>query len=309
LLSGTHESIAQRVNNVVQRLNQNNQELLNPSSETTKFEYRAKTMLSSSVNAFAVPAGGIVVFSQMVKELHGAIISNEVQESCIQFADGSHVKVDLRGVTLDDVLAALIGHEMTHAASRHSFVSICVGLIKSILLNIGRGLLIHQLQKLDQGYQHLKQKSPDQLSPSEQAELQSKQAFYNALEGIFAWVQEHFEFLEKLFQRRENEYEADVTGAYFTHQAQLNPLGAIYLREYLSKRDPFGFLHQHLEFLYTHPYGENRKRALFASIAEFAPQNLQGRLSQWHFADYAAYDPDSLTPAYRYCREIAARIG
>jgi hypothetical protein len=68
-------------------------------------------------------------------------------------------------------------------------------------------------------------------------------------------------------------------------------------------------LHQHLEFLYTHPYGENRKRALFASIAEFAPQNLQGRLSQWHFADYAAYDPDSLTPAYRYCREIAARIG
>ena len=305
LLSGTRESMAHRVASVLQRLSQSNEELLNPSTETTKFDYRVKTVSSSDINAFAVPAGGMVVFSQMVKELHGAVVSQEIKETCVEFADGSHVNVDLSSVTLDDVLAALMGHEMTHAASRHSIMSICVGLIHSLLLNVGRICLIHFLQSTDKNYQRLKQKSQAELSLGELTELQSRQELYDKLNQVFEWVQGRIDFLDTMFRTRTNEYEADVTGAYFAHKARFNPLGAIYLQEFLSKKSQFGFLHKHLEFLFSHPYGENRKRALFASIAEFAPQSLQGRLSQWHLADNTAYDTNSLSPAFKYCSEIA----
>ncbi len=133
LIPGTHERIADKVNSIVQRLVKNNEELLNPKVEETKFNYRAKTILSPAVNAGTVAGGGMIVFSQIVKEIDAAIKAKAIKESTIELADGSKVVLDLSEVSTDDVLAALMGHEITHAASRHSLASILHRLIIEIL--------------------------------------------------------------------------------------------------------------------------------------------------------------------------------
>ena len=287
LLPGTQERIADKVESVLSRLKNANEDLLNPTAESTKFDYRVKTVHSSQVNAFAVPAGGMVVFTQIVKEIDAAIKSRAITETTVEFADGSKATVDLSEVTLEDTLAALMGHEMTHVASRHSIVGIFGHLIRAIVLNVGRFALITYLKHTDKEYQDLSKKPDSTLGQEERDTLAHKERLYSTLNDLFAWIEEKAEKLAGLFYSRKNEYEADVTGAYFSHKAQFNPLGALYLQEVLNQ-DENGigdWLHKNFEFFYTHPYGENRKRALFAGISEIAPNLLKGRTT-WNIADH-----------------------
>lgn len=303
LIPGTSERIADRVESVMARLKNANAELLNPTGETP-FDYRVKTVHSSQVNAFAVPAGGMVVFSQLVREIDGAIKSRAIRNSTVEFADGSTATVDLTGVTLEDTLAALMGHEMTHVASRHSIVGIFGNLIRTILLNVGRFVLLGSLKTSDKEYQELTQKP--NLSASERATLAHKEQLYSRLNDFFAWIEEKFNHLTGLFHSRKNEYEADVTGAHFAKAAQFNPLGAIYLQEVLhqNKGGIMDAMHKHLEFLFTHPYGENRKRALFAAIQQIDPAALQGR-TQWNIHNDPRYDLERSGPAMQFAHKTS----
>jgi Zn-dependent protease with chaperone function len=96
------------------------------------FEYKMEVMKHSSINAFCVPGGKMVVFSGLIEELDHALQNNIIKESKIAFKDGSIATVNLEGVTREDVLAALIGHEMTHAASRHGFTLSIESLLNEI---------------------------------------------------------------------------------------------------------------------------------------------------------------------------------
>jgi hypothetical protein len=303
LLPGTNERIADKVNGVLNRLVAANGELLNPKDEATQFNYRIKTVLSSQSNAFAVPAGGMVVFTQIVKEIDGAIKARTIKETTVEFADGSKATVDLTQVTLDDALAALMGHEMTHVASRHSIVSLMGRLIRSGLLNVGRFLFIRQLKNCDQEYQTLAKKPESQLREDEKIALAAKEQLYSHFNRIFTWVEDKMSSLSGLFHSRKNEYEADVTGTYFARRARFNPLGALYLQEVL-KRDQGGLLdvvHKYLEFMFTHPYVENRKRAIFAAIDQIDPQALRGRAT-WNIADHG-YDLKRSGPGVKYAHD------
>jgi hypothetical protein len=299
LLPGGKESIANKVNACFQRLLKANKALLNPDSEKTQFDYRVKTVPSSQVNAFAVPAGGMVVFSQLVKEIEGAIKNKDIKETKVTFADGSSAIVDFKDVKAEDVLAALMGHEMTHVASRHSIVSLVASAIRSIVLTVGRLILIVYLKSTDEEYRALAKKAV--LNEDQRAALE----FYSFLNDIFAWVENRVKQFSGLFNSRKNEYEADVTGTYFAHKAGFNPLGALYLQAVLHEDGAFDFFHKYFEFLFTHPYGENRKRAIFAAIGEIDPQALKGRV-QWNIAQNG-YNFDRSSPAVQYAYQNALK--
>lgn len=276
LLPGTNERIGDKVNHVMERIKASNSDLLNPQEETAKFNYRVKTVHSSQVNAFAVPAGGMVVFTQIVKEIDAAIKSQAIKQSTIEFADGSRATVDLSSVNLEDTLAALLGHEMTHVASRHSFVAIVVQMVSSTVLSTIRILLCSHLNP------HL----------------------HNAL----LWLEERINKFLELLNSRTNEYEADVTGAYFAKEAHFNPLGAIYLQEILKQGswEYSDFIHKYFEFIFTHPYVENRKRAIFAAIHSIDPGALQGRIA-WNIADNG-YDLNRSSPAIKYAHHLSRTV-
>jgi predicted Zn-dependent protease len=130
------EKMSTVVDDVVASLLRHNQSLLNP-PEKTSFEYRMQTVTNPSCNAFAIPGGKMVIFSQLIKEIAESIESNEIKETKIHFQDGSVVSVNLEGITLKDVLAAVIGHEMTHVASRHCLSLIFETLARGIFHLLG----------------------------------------------------------------------------------------------------------------------------------------------------------------------------
>lgn len=305
LLAGQRRSIAQRVNDVCNRLKHNNPDLLNPKSETTQFEYQAKTFNSTQLNAFATPGGGIAVFSQLIKEIDGAIESTAIQESTFQFADGSAVSVDLTGVTRDDVIAALLGHEMTHAAARHSICSMVASGIRSAILFAARMLSISYLKSLDIEYQNLSRK-PSQLTVFQKETLVEKEMFYDRLNSILDWIENKIKSLSGLFASRQHEYEADVTGVYMANRAGYNPLGAIYLQELLRQKENWvsGWLHDHVEFMFSHPNATHRLRAIFAAIYEIDRSKLTERTG-WNMFVHNAYNMDYSNQAIRYARERA----
>ncbi len=272
LIPGSQTRIADSVVNVMDRVKAANIRLLNP-EDATPFDYRVKTVHSSQVNAFAVPAGGMVVFTQIVKEIDAALKSQAIKQSTIEFADGSRATVDLTSVNLEDVLAALLGHEMTHVASRHSIVAMGSQMITSIFLSMVRTLLCTHLNS----------------------------RLHEALFTLEEWLNRYLQLLNS----RSNEYEADVTGAYFAHQAHFNPLGAIYLQEVLKQGswEYSDFFHKYFEFLYTHPYVENRKRAIFAAVHQMAPNALR-KQTVWAIADEHHYDLSRSGPAMAMARHL-----
>lgn len=238
-LTGTKEQVKTRVNQIAKRLFAKNADLLNPPGKCP-FNYRIKTVKSelNVLNAFSVAGGGMVVFNELVQELKGAIDGRELENAQIKLADGSVVKVDLRGVTLDDALAAIIGHETTHVASRHTVAGIAFSLIWAVLDWIR-----------------------DTLFPMNQSLYLLSYAVKKRMEN---------------FLSRRSEIESDVGGAYLMHQANFNILGALYAQEFLLRKESewAGFFHKHLESNFTHPHGSTRLRALFAAIGEIAPEIL-----------------------------------
>ena len=143
------------------------------------------------------------------------------------------------------------------------------------LTAISHCALLAFLKGKDEEYQKLKGKAS--LSYSEQHSLRSKEAFYSTVSRIFSWAEDKVRILSSNLISRSHEYEADVTGVYFARQASFNPLGALLLQELFLRMDSpaSDFLHRHFEVLFTHPYGENRKRAIFAAIKEFDPELLR----------------------------------
>jgi hypothetical protein len=92
---------------------------VSPDEAPKGFEYKMEVMKHPFINAFSVPGGKMVVFSGLIEEIDNSLQNHTIKESKVTFKDGSVATVNLEGVKREDVLAALIGHEMTHAASRH----------------------------------------------------------------------------------------------------------------------------------------------------------------------------------------------
>lgn len=216
------------------------------------YDYRLKVIRSTTVNAFACAGGGMVVFTEIIEEIRDAIKSDKHDNNQIfdiHFADGSVAKVDLSSVTADDVIAALLSHEMTHVASRHTLSQLALALVLTLVLNVVRALIVGGFGEESSIHQFL---------------LQLQDMIMQYLLN---------------YRSRQHEYESDVTSIELMRNAGCNPLGAIYLQEILTRMHRNGaldWLHSNFEFLFTHPYGERRKRALFAAISVLAPEKLRG---------------------------------
>lgn len=238
-------SINQKVQEVFKKIKDANQQLLwaQPSPSVEGYDYRVKVVNSTTINAFACAGGGMVVFTQIIKEIRDAVNNDTLEEKNVEihFEDGSTATLDVSGVSVDDVIAALLGHEMTHVAARHTLQQLGLVLILTFIVSLVRGVLVGTILAEDSLVNEL-------------------------LINLENWI---FEYLLHC-NSRVSEYEADVTGIEFMKNAGFNPLGAIYLQEILTRmhrNDLLDYLHRKFEWFFTHPYGERRKRAAFAALS------------------------------------------
>jgi Zn-dependent protease with chaperone function len=301
-MRSAHIPLAAKVQEVLEKLKKENDSLLNPSDTNAQFNYRVMTVYSSQLNAFAVPGGGMVVYSQLVEELDNAIKSGEFNETTIRFADGSTATVDLSEVKLEDALAALLGHEMTHAASRHGVTVLLQKLFHMIASSICRIGALAYLKTGDEEYQKLlKIENP---TPEQIKLLQKKEREYLFLTDILDWLLKKTETLFYLFTSRTNEYEADITGLYFAKQAGYNSLGGLLLQSVLKDSNIYQeFFHRNFEFLYTHPCSEKRLRGLFAAIGEMDMAHLRKHTKKFNVAE-SWYDMKGSSDEIKYPSQI-----
>lgn len=246
-----------------------NNEILNPEG-FVKFDYRVFSSKESVTNAFALPAGSLLVTSQIVQDLQREIERTQnplsfsaIKQTTVTKADGSKVVVDLTGVELDDVIAALIGHEMTHAASRHYTVRTTLSYIGQFVYSALASVALYAMKRNDSEYQNaLKNRHINHVKFEE---MEDKYKDYQEkIDNVGDWI---FSFAS-LYSSRVDEHEADVTGAYLAYNAGYNPLGALYLQEFLSRQSNMpGFM----DFISTHPSAEKRKTAVYAALESFVP--------------------------------------
>ncbi|GAB5411741.1 MAG: hypothetical protein ChlgKO_08550 [Chlamydiales bacterium] len=262
------------VEGVYNKLKADNAELLNAKTEENPdgYNYQVNVVRSNTVNAFACPAGGMVVYSGIVSELKEALKTTKSAD--VTLRDGSKIQVDLSDVTLDDALAALMGHEMTHVASRHGMGKMFANLTFFGLFKGISYFAISHLKKNNEEYQKLQ---------AEQRKSNKVTERINEIERSYErinYIADHiFSILRKLLSlhhSRSCEYEADVAGIHLANKSGYNPLGAIFLEQVLTDLS-IGAIKP--EILRTHPLGEHRKLSALAAIDQIAPNQLNGKIT------------------------------
>ena len=197
----TRSQTAQRVHNVFNRMvpaaNANNRTGI-------PFQWEMNVIRSDELNAWAMPGGKMAVYSGLVEKLN----------------------------LTDDELAAVIGHEMTHALREHSKAQVGQQLLTGIGMQIGSSILA-------------------QNSNVDPQTLQTGGALLSEY-GI-----------SKPFSRQ-HETEADIGGLMLMAQAGYNPQAAISVWQKMAQAGSSGMP----SFLSTHPSGADRIQVLQQYLPE-----------------------------------------
>jgi Zn-dependent protease with chaperone function len=293
LVAGTNSTISDSVSTVFKKLCLVNKSLLNPEGEQA-FKYEVRAYTSLDINAYAVPGGGVRVSSQMIKEIAGAIAGKVIKTSEVKFPDGSILKIDLSSVKVDDVIAALVGHELTHIASRHAVHRISIQMILGITIGVlaipyvmSRSVVLGLYAIYVSGGLNL-----------------------SAFQKVLAKASDSIAAFTDLGFSRAHEYEADITGVYFAKAAGYNPLGGLYLQELLRQGvTPYqNDIHSMTEWGSTHPTSENRMRALCAGINKLSPEILQGAVISTELGRDQKIDLNRAGKAFQWVREYIEQL-
>lgn len=197
----TRSQTAQRVHNVFNRM----VPIANANNRTgIPFQWEMNVIRSDELNAWAMPGGKMAVYSGLVEKLH----------------------------LTDDELAAVIGHEMTHALREHSKAQVGQQLLTGIGMQLG-GSLLAQNSNID----------PQTLQTG------------GALLSEYG--------ISKPFSRQ-HETEADIGGLMLMASAGYNPQAALSVWQKMEQAGSSGMP----SFLSTHPSGADRIQVLQQHMPE-----------------------------------------
>jgi Zn-dependent protease with chaperone function len=236
---------------------------LNPWADNHR-EWQLLVEGNDACNAFALPGGKIVVFDGILQKIWDRVkakqlavanggtwtVTTQVRNQDRQL---EQVTLDLSSVKYEDVVAALIGHEMTHVAARHGIFRILVTTLLSLALNLLVALLAAGAQR--------QSRPVDRRMPMD-----------HLLFGLMHLINACADFIVRLLTlslSRSNEYEADRYGMKIARNGQLNPLGALALQELFESMQPEdNFIRRVMNVFSTHPSSAQRIGALVQELKD-----------------------------------------
>jgi hypothetical protein len=224
-----------------------NKELLNPRGQP-ELDYKTQVSLSLTPNAFA-SWKGTVITSQLFQEIEWFLKQNK--EIKINAENGSVATVSLKGVTRNDVLAAILGHETTHMAS-HDLSTKTLACLMTLL-----GIIL-----------------PFPVALSFSRTSISPEFVYLATAIPIATLG----ILISNAHSRFCEFRADSTGAFLASEAGYDPRGALAFLALFNDIMP----NPANATTSTHPTNTSRLNALLRSINAFNPQSLAGKVKWEH---------------------------
>ncbi|NGX62927.1 MAG: Beta-barrel assembly-enhancing protease [Candidatus Anoxychlamydiales bacterium] len=190
----------------------------------TDLKYKFVVTDSNKVNAFALP--------QRVAINKGII--NAVQKYCERKGyDNNMFKA---------MVAAVLGHEITHSDARHSARILELLLLLNVVV-IGSKIYLSAKNLI-----------------SNKSQKDERFTSHDLLEILFNFVSNLVVKLYMLLGSRSHEYEADKYGMYMMTKAGYDPEGAIKLQEFFQEKfeTPKGWIAKIQEFVSTHPMTAKR---------------------------------------------------
>lgn len=249
-----------------------------PSYKTIQWPASLRIIKKDQVNAYCTPGCRVTVYTGIIEKIreHMKTIQSAPH---IEFKDeqGKTVQVDVRDVSEEDVIAALLGHELTHGAARHSGARILFGLFLELITRLAstilRGIATTFFVKSKEDVNLHNEKRGSSEADLTRYTFTPIGSIFNGLAALFdiEFIQSFVRFSLKQSYSRSNEYEADKLGMELAHKAGYNAKGGLVLAEILRKE---GFepenriLRAIINTISTHPLGIYRLRANYETLKE-----------------------------------------
>lgn len=253
------------------------QEIANNLAQHSKREldYEVKILHNNVINAWCLPGGKIAIYHLLLEKID-FYISNMDRLGLKGYTDPeTGTFVSYKGLTTDDVIAALLGHEMTHADARHAARKLELSWVVQLLAFGLDSYASYSLETWEKDLDAKTQRcsaSPTQLK-KEREDLEQWKKIH---ELAFGWISKLAMNLYFLFGSRSHELEADKYGTTLAVEAGYNPVGALFLQEILHKESRgsvYDFLPKIFQDIHglfsTHPACEDRQHEIYPIVRDW----------------------------------------
>jgi len=238
-----------------------------------KLDYEVTILRDNVVNAWCLPGGKMAIYSLLLEKID-YYVRNKEALGLTGYTDpntGAFVSYDR--VNIDDVLAALLGHEMTHADARHAARKLEFSFLVQVLVF---GLSTWGASKLANWETDLKQREKLELKNSNiTKEREHLESWKKVHDFTFGWMTKLAIQLYFLFGSRCHELEADKYGTALAAESGYNPVGALFLQDILKKESHLlhdllpKFLQDIKEVFSTHPSSQERQHEIYPVVREW----------------------------------------
>jgi beta-barrel assembly-enhancing protease len=202
-------------------------------SDRPELPFQFSVIKSNVLNAWCAPGGKVAFYKGLIDRM-----------------DKEKDSFGVGHFTLEEKIAAVLGHEITHAAARHS--------ARGIELSI----LLFTVSKTIEVALHIflagKMNDKDIGSPGRRND-----PLLIGMDWVFARVNALIFKLIQLHSTRGNEYEADKYGMVYLKRAGYDPKAAIWVQKFFAKEQPkthYTLIDKAIHVLSSHPHSEDRAK-------------------------------------------------
>lgn len=240
-----NRELAERIRGIFNRLL--------PHVHRREFAYECNVLKANTVNAWAMPGGKIAIYEGLI---------NKIRELRLEGFDD---------VNEDDVIAAVLGHELAHTDIGHTRTSLeRTFIFQALNFVAGVGAQVWCATAIAKEVAILE--NPESSEAEKNAARKTK-SFYESIQVVAFFVSGIFSkigvTLMNLARSRTHEFEADKYGIHYMHRAGFNTRGALFLQKLFEREHPRAHW---LDFLSTHPAPSDRYEANLATIRELEPR-------------------------------------
>lgn len=247
------EAMQQRVQTLVANISKHAQR------PDHKFTYKATVIDSTTVNAWAMPGGKLAFFKGLIDKIDRFDLSKKYE-----------------GLTKDDVLAAVVGHEVSHAAIGHTRKRLEKTLLIQLALLTGKIAANVFIGRKEQEVTDKLKKREVHVTGS--AEIKKYESYRKLVKVVFDYFAKWGSDLYMLMDSRQAEYEADKYGIHLMYEAGYDVRGSLALQELFMhlkghSHKTSSWIGSALEWISTHPTSEKRFTANEKTVAMIFDKN------------------------------------
>ena len=239
-----------------------------------EFDYEVSVLNNNQVNAWCLPGGKVAVYKTLLEKIDFYVHNKDRLGMSGYTHPESGEFISYADVGKSDVIAALLGHEMTHADARHSARRLEMSFIAQAAIF---GLNKYTKSILDNWEVDLANRESTRSTDTEgvRDEKQKIRAWRNIHNVAFGRLTHLGIQLYFLAGSRSHELEADKYGTKMAVAAGYNPAGALFLQEILKQESKgiHSFLPESFQkiqsLFHSHPSSSDRQLALFQDVKAY----------------------------------------